>query len=480
MIARVGVFYGRRPRGPKWYVDAVAGDDANGGTAPGRALRTIAAVLPRIAAGDVVGLARGSRWREQLIMPADGVRVVAYGAGSQPLLDCSDPIAAGAWSKTEGWTNVYQASVTHDIAINKTFIGCWEDTARLQWKTSLAEVDATPGSYTLSDTSGAPPSPATLYVHAAGSTNPAANGRLYEYSSRCYALYASGRTGCAMRGIHTRRNLHSDGSLILGNFNTAVDCLATDGQYHSVFVSPGCHLVNVIANEAYHPTAIGMFVWDPIGNGEDICFEGCQALLPAYVPGMGGGFGGHGVGTLGTITFRNCLVQNCEEAFEGTLASRLIVQDCRIAGPASSGVAAYTPSQVIIENLTADSISARLITAISDGATVSVTGVNAASPNGATAVFLNGLNNVALTMTDCDLTGFSVVSHDGGSGLQFTFLRNQILSGPWNIFWLNPAPAAINSDNNVVYAGAHVQWGSANYSWADYKQTTGQDAHSTP
>jgi len=481
MLGAIGRFMSARNRRFDWYVDSVRGSDANSGTAPGAPLRTIAALLAKpVTAGHRVGLARGSHWREQFTVPAGRVQVAAYGAGERPLLDCSDVIGNAVWTKTAGRTAVYECTVAHDIALGKTFIGCWEDGVRLQWKTSVADVDAAPGSYTLSDTSGAPPSPVTLYVHAYDSLNPAANGRFYEYSSRCFGLFAGGQTGCVFRGIHTRRNLHNDGSLVLGNFNTVFDCLVTGGQYHSVFVNPGCRLVNVVASEAYHPVAIGMFVWNPVGNGEDVSFENCQALLPAYTPGTGGGFGGHGSGALGTITFKNCIVENCHEAFEGTLAGRLIVQDCRIAGQAGYGVVPYTAADVLVENLTADSILTRLIDGVPDGAVVSIAGVNAASPNGAATVFLNGVHDVVLKITDSVLAGFNVVSYDGGAGLQFTFLRNHVPNGPWNLFWLNPPPAAMDSDDNAVYAGAHVQWGDSNYAWQDYKAATGQDAHSVP
>ena len=477
MIASVGVFYGHRARGPKWYVDAVAGNDSNSGRSAGAAFRTIAAVLPQIGAGDSVGLARGSQWREQFTVPADGVQVVAYGAGNPPLLDCSDAIGSQAWSKTSGQTAVYQCSVTHDVAIGKTFIGCWENGTRLAWKTSVADVDATPGSYTLSDTSYSPASPVTLYVHASDGSNPASSGRLYEYSRRQFGLYASGRTGCVISGIQTRRNMHNDGSLILGPSNTVNNCLTTDGQYHSVFVSPGCHLTNVVASGAYHPAAIGMFIWNPAANGENLTFESCQALLPTYTPGIGGGFGGHGTGALGTITYSNCVVQNCDEAFEGTLGQNLNIQNCQITGQCGTGVNVYTAAQVSITNLSAASISQRLVSSIPSGAAVTAVGLTAASANGACGFYLNGSSNVTLTITDSNLAGFQLLSADSAPGFWFTFLRNQVPSGGHNIFWMNPAPASIDTDYNQIYSGAFVQWGSNNITWNQYIAVSGQEPH---
>ncbi len=479
MIAGIGTLTGRRAPGPKWYVDSVAGNDANSGRFAGAALRTVGAVLPRIAAGDSVGLARGSHWREQFTVPADRVQVLAYGAGNPPLLDCSDAIPSQAWGKTPGQTAVYQCSVTHDVALGKTFIGCWENAALLQWKTSVADVDSAPGSYTLSDTSASPASPVTLYVHALDHSNPAANGGTYEYSSRGSGLSASGRTGCQIRGIQTCRNLHNDGSLVLGPFNTASDCVASDGQYHNVFVSQGCRLTNVVASGAYHPVAMGLFIWDPVANGEDLYFESCQALLASYRPGMGGGFGGHGTGALGTVTFKNCTAQNCDIGFGAGLATTVVVDGCATLGACSYNVLADSAAttSLTVTNCTFANTANRAISSIANHCALTIANVVAASANGACGVFVNGASNVTLSIADSTWTGFQLLSADAAPGLDFTFLRNSVPSGAGYLFWINPVPTAIDTDYNQVYSGAHVQWGPNNIAWPQYLAVSGQEAH---
>ena len=181
MIARAGVFFGRRgPVRPKWYVDSVNGNDGNNGAGPGSALRTIAALAGKIQAGDRVGLARGSAWREQLTLPADGVEVMAYGNGAKPVLDCSDPIAAAAWSRTEGSANIYQCVVPVDAA---GWMSVWEEDVRFRRAESMADLDATAGRYLPSgDPSAA--GEVTLYVHPSDSSSPAVNGKKYEYGRR--------------------------------------------------------------------------------------------------------------------------------------------------------------------------------------------------------------------------------------------------------------------------------------------------------
>ena len=144
MISRVGLFTAHRPRGFKWYVDSVNGNDTNSGKSPATAFRTISAATSHLGAGDSIGLARGSQWREQFTLPAANIMVGAYGSGNRPLLDASDAIATGDWSKTAGSTVTYQASEPHDIATGKTFIRVWENGALLKYQTSVALVDANP------------------------------------------------------------------------------------------------------------------------------------------------------------------------------------------------------------------------------------------------------------------------------------------------------------------------------------------------
>jgi hypothetical protein len=93
---------------------------------------------------------------------------------------------------------------------------------------------------------------------------------------------------------------------------------------------------------------------------------------------------------------------------------------------------------------------------------------------------LNGASGVTLSITDSVLAGFQLLSADSIASFNFTFLRNQVPSGAYNMFWINPVPTSMSSDYNTVYSGAHVQWGATSYTWAAYKTATGQDTHSTP
>jgi len=484
MIARVGLFAGHRGPGPKWYVNSITGNDTNSGRSAGAALRTIAALSPKIAAGDSVGLARGSHFRETFTVPQNNVTVEAYGSGALPILDCSDPIAVGAWSATGGQTITYQASVTHDIALGKTFIGVWENGARMIYQTSVALVNANPGSYTLSDTSGSPASPVTIYVSASDGSNPATNGKTYEYASRTFGLTCGGVAHCTISSIQTQRNLHNDGSLILGYYTTVRNCVAADGNYHNVYVNPGCSLYNVTALRAYHPLAMGLFIWYGTFAGENLYFENCQALLDTYTSGMGGGFGGHAAsGSLGTVTFKNCISQNCDIGFAGNVAATVLVDGCSTVGPCSynvNGDAGFTTS-LTVSNCTFANTQNRMVSSVASGCAVSISNTTATSVNGSTGLFINGSTNVTASITDSTFTGLAwPLSASGCAGLNWTFLRNTLV-GANNLAWFDPVPATINSDYNSVPTGLRVQWGVANnLSWAQYRAISTQDFNSNP
>jgi hypothetical protein len=304
MIARVGVFYGRRGVArPKWYVDSVLGDDANRGDRPGSALRTIAALQARIGAGDRVGLARGSVWREQLSLPAARVEVVAYGSGDKPLLDCSDPIGAAAWSQASGYQNVYQCTVPVDGA---GWASLWEGDVRLRRAASMADLETAAGRYLpAADPAGA--GGLTLYVHPSDGTNPGTNGKKYEYARREYGLFTD-CPQCKVTGIHTRRNLGGNGSLEVAPDSALVNCLASEGTKHNILVHGNCTVTGCeMADSYFDGQSKVMAVWNADSpSGEDVTFVNCYAH--DEFEGTAVGFYGHRnvSGSFGRITLRGC------------------------------------------------------------------------------------------------------------------------------------------------------------------------------
>jgi hypothetical protein len=217
-----------------WYVDSEDGSDAHTGKTPSQAFQSIAKLLTVMEAGQSTGLKRGSLWREQLSLPGAGCRVGAYGGGERPILDASDEIAGGAWSKTAGRTYVYQCSITPAWSGND-WLNAFEDGAFLSRAVDLSTCDATPGSYFPSGSSGT----ITLYVHPTGNGNPASNGKTYEYSARPNGIDFYNHANCRVSGVHTRKQLNCDGSLRAGQGATLVNCLASYGGKHNLYFRTG-------------------------------------------------------------------------------------------------------------------------------------------------------------------------------------------------------------------------------------------------
>ena len=92
-----GTYYRDSPRPSELYVDSLAGDDVNAGTAAAP-FRTLARATQALSSGTNVHLARGSRFREELTGWPVGVRVRAYGSGPLPIVDGRD--VADGFTKT--------------------------------------------------------------------------------------------------------------------------------------------------------------------------------------------------------------------------------------------------------------------------------------------------------------------------------------------------------------------------------------------
>jgi hypothetical protein len=241
---------------------------------------------------------------------------------------------------------VYQATVALETAPNG-WISAWEDDARMTRAADLAACDSTAGSYYPSAESGAT---ITLYVHATGNGNPASNGKTYEYSARWGGLFARSATGLRVDGIKTQRNYQNDGSLVLGPFAEAHDCVAADGSKHNVLCDRGSALYDVVADESYYggqPST--MFVYNTdVANGEDVLFERCEASNSAMVVDAYG-FYGHknDSGEFGTVTFRDCVVENCGLAFDAAHVGTVVIDGATTSGcklilrPSGAGVGTW-------------------------------------------------------------------------------------------------------------------------------------------
>jgi hypothetical protein len=320
-----------------WYVDSKNGKDTNAGTSPDQAFATIARLQEVLKEGQAVGLARGSHWREQFTIAQGNIKIVAYGNGDKPILDCSDNLDNSSFTKSSGYQNVYEITISPDLYNTKTWVRAWEGDLGLLRVASLSECDATPGSYFPSADTGSPP--ITLYIHASDSSDVRKNGKVYAASIRRYGIESSSANNIFIDGIETRRNLSEDGSLKLGNFGRLENCICRDGSKHNLYVRTGAYLKKVEAVEAYYAgMPATMFVYnDNSPNSEGVTFEQCTARCTKRDARVTGFYGHRNVsGDFGVVKYDRCQAINCNLGFQGDHATKvqisdLTVQDCTFA-----------------------------------------------------------------------------------------------------------------------------------------------------
>jgi hypothetical protein len=310
-----------------WYVDSINGDDGNLGSSPGQAFQTIAALLNDYAAGQSVGLARGSHWHEELLIPGDNCRVRAFGTGTTPILDASDVITG--FSKTGGRTNVYEKAIATAPANGEQYINAWEDGVAMLRASSVANCDATPGShYPTAETGNI-----TWYVHPTGSGNPGTNSKTYEVSVRDTGLDAGSCSYVSVSDLVVQKQQNACGAIRVGRSSTLTNVDSYDGNKHNVYVQDGCTLNNVHAARAYHHSQTrSCFVFNentPVGLG--VTFNNCVAddtgTLSLY--GTSAFYGHYNTsGSFGKVVWNDCIAIACFEGFTAFHSDEFIVNRC--------------------------------------------------------------------------------------------------------------------------------------------------------
>lgn len=466
-----------------WYVDSITGSDSNNGKAAGAAFATIEKLLTVMQAGDVVGLAKGSTWREQLTIPGNACTIAAYGTGSAPILNASNIAAKASISKTGGQTNVYEISVTPDWAASKSYLNVWEDGAFLVRASSLANCDATAGSYFPSASTGT----ITLYIHASDNSDVSANAKVYEYSQRQFGLDAYNYTGVIVDGVETRNQLHEDGSLRLGIGGIARNCTFRNGNKHCVLFRDGTSLTDCAAiNSYYGASSAQMFVANenaPAGLG--VTLTRCTAQLTTYDANVGGFYSHSNVsGSFGTITYNACVGTNLATGISGTggtaAAGLIVANDCTFTGC----MLGYTPvndMQINRGSFTSPHASYRAINVGANGITVTIDGMTITSSIVPSGGVVYSSNAFTLTMRNCTITGCVNEFIFALSGVVALTLDHNYYNNVYGVLQVTNAGSTISSDYNRFWREAIAQnyLGTSYATIALYRAGTGQDAHST-
>src|SRR5208337_1730709 len=268
------------------YVDSFGGNDTNTGYNVNSPLQTLAAAKAAIISLNKnanLMLKRGSLWREELnlsLLSPLSVKVMAYGSGNPPIIDGTNIITS--WTKTGGYTNIYQASITTDGASDDR-VTVYENDVLLSRVTSMAILDSTPGAFL--DANSTQGTSLTIYIQASDSGNPASNGRQYEISVRDKGIVCV--LNQVVSGIQTQKVMNNNGNMDgvgIKNLNIS-NHLARYGTKHNLGIGTGI-VVDSIAYDAdpgpsYEP-ADAMYVayLNSAAAGDTNTWNRCGAIYP--------------------------------------------------------------------------------------------------------------------------------------------------------------------------------------------------------
>jgi hypothetical protein len=266
-----------------WYLDGNSGNDVNDGRTPGRALKTVAALLAKpIQPNDKVLVARNTTYREFLnLSTIDSLTVQDYGTGLLPVFDAADTASNHLFTKTGGFTNLYQVSWTNAFRDNTDIsqYSVWENGTRLIRAVSQAACDATPGSYYVAAVTQ-PAGTDVVYIHSINNSSVVTNGKLYEITRRPQGIQV--RDFGRVINMHTKRNGSNNGSIETRHNAYVEGVIAEDGVKHNFFMASGA-AVNCVAWKCDSAFAGGttMFVSFTISAGADtmdVLYKNCIAI----------------------------------------------------------------------------------------------------------------------------------------------------------------------------------------------------------
>lgn len=477
-----------------YYVDQAAGSDNNDGSYA-HPFQTLTKLQSVITAGQSAAINGGPgpvpyRYQEALTLPAANITIAGYGA-VQPLIDCSDAVPANMWSKTAGYTSVYQATLTFNY---EGFVRVWENGIGLPLSPSLAALDSTPGSFYVTGNTPVTcvPCTMTVYVNATGSGNPATNGNLYEYNSRAYSVFSNDQA--IVSNLWTRRNLADSGSLEVGANSFLTDLTVEDGTKHNMLVHTGTTVQGTTVSNAYYAgqPLILLVYNDDSPNYEGLVFRRITATMPVYTLGPDAIDGHVNVGgNFGVILYDHVTVSNVQGGITDVDGSGLVVVNPTFTN-VQLGIATYS-SWVNISGATINALNWAI--GINSPATVFISDSNLTGGVSHQGVVMCAANGVTLNISSTIInnTGdysFGVMMEtDEGNELIMNAGNGLIMNG--NTFLFDPSESnayalwgysTFLSDHNTFPPGST---GSASiddawYTWAQLRANYGQETHSTP
>ena len=475
---------------PNLFVDSIHGSDANDGLTEATALRSLSAAQTATRANMVLGLARGSYWREQYAFPSDNVSFVVYGAGSMPVIDGAD--VAGLWTQTDpsSYPGVWAQSWTRVGATTtgNGFLGYWENEVRSRFATSMADLQANGGWYASSLTAQS----STVSIKAAA--NPNSDGVVREITRRHYGFNGHSSTLLATRQgqqiigpVEIKRCVGNYNALSMGE-GTARNLLLRDGNIHHM-VSQSALVEDLLATEYSPNIAPSVFVaYRGAGAGFSPVMRRLVALMPggdSRVTGSNSAFYSHSALTqeVSNFTLEGCISRGLN--FANASAQKLTIRGSYCEDPyefhVASGAVLTDISCALVRDTTASANGIGNSVFSKAGTATSFTASHTASYTLKGKAARNVPGGVPPIIRNCTIVTGAAIGMSGGEyDVQFCVFYNggrpmdaitNLHSADYNVFYFVGQQNPILQWNGMVYS-------SVTTAFQNYVTASGQDQNS--
>lgn len=239
------------------------------------------------APDDNIYLARGCSWNDEITVTSAGtsghpITIKAYGTGDNPRIYGSTTITG--WTLTSAQTYTYEHSVDDagmDACVAAGFFAVFEDELFLTDRTSIALVEANPGSC-FYDTSAN-----KIYIHTLGSDNPSSNGATYRATNVVDSLILHGQTADYVNvedidfyytSGHPIRNYHITGTVYGTAGNVISRCKSVAARHDGIsmigndIIMRDCEVSHMYGHAAF---ATGSLDENDVRTS-NILFENCS------------------------------------------------------------------------------------------------------------------------------------------------------------------------------------------------------------
>ncbi len=270
-----------------FYLSSKGTDSNNGKSSltPKRTFEGINAAISNYAAankGASIGLEAGSRFRDELDISQNGIRISSFGQDSGkkfPLITGMDVVRD--WKLSAGRQNVYESSITHTVDLinpNYHYLFVAEiDTIReslfptssiryLTLATSVDQCEKTAGSFYLPALTQ---NPVTICIHASQGT-PGSNRYRYEVVTRPYGIYSFYNDNSTIENLFLQSSGNGYGMLGAGE-NTTVNNVVFQGggTHHAVIKSGAVNRSLFLPGPKGLSSEIALVFYAPEGNAHD-------------------------------------------------------------------------------------------------------------------------------------------------------------------------------------------------------------------